>query len=148
MLDRTALGDKPTHNSPEMFRETTEPVPGGGRALDFFSQGLRRHVLVEREVGDEPFQATLFLLQLTEAPQFTHAEMGVLLFPGAEGGVTAPELPAEVADRGAASGLADRVHDLFFPASWVRSFREGPPKPPCYSSFNLPSFSGGTSRCL
>jgi len=40
--------------------------------------------------------------------------MDVLLFLGAKGGVTDPELPAEVADRGAAFGLTDRVYDLFF----------------------------------
>ncbi len=60
------------------------------RALDFFSQGLRQHVLVEREVRDEPFQPAVFFLQLTEAPQLTHAQVGVLLFPGVEGGSLTP----------------------------------------------------------
>jgi hypothetical protein len=38
--------------------------------------------------------------------------MGVLLFPRVEGGVTHPELPAEITDRGAAVSLTDRVDDL------------------------------------
>jgi len=33
-------------------------------------------------------------------------------------------------------------------ASWGSSFRRGPPKPPSYSSFNLPSISGKTSGGL
>ena len=44
------------HNSPRTFHETTERVPGGERASDFFSQGLRQHVLVEGEIGNQPFQ--------------------------------------------------------------------------------------------
>jgi hypothetical protein len=83
------------------------------RAVDFFSQGLRQHVLVEREIGDEPFQSTVFFFQLPEPAQFTPPQVGVLFLPGVEGGVTPPELPAEVADRGAGFCLSDRVHDLF-----------------------------------
>lgn len=86
---------------------------GGGRALDFFSQGLRQHVLVEREVGDEPFQPAVFFLQLPETSQLAHTQMRVLLLPGVERGVTHPELPAKVADGGAGVDLSDRVHDLF-----------------------------------
>ena len=120
------------------------------RALDFFSQGLRQHVLVEREVGHEPFQPAVFFFHLPEPAQFAHAQVRVLLFPGVEGGVTDAELPAEVADGGASFGLADGIDDLLFgessTASWVRSFRRGPPKPPLYSSSELPSFSGETSN--
>ena len=83
------------------------------RALDFFSQGLLQHGLVERKVGDEPFQPPILLLQLPEPAQFTHAQVSVLLLPGVERGVTHPELPAEVADRDAGFCLSDRVHDLF-----------------------------------
>jgi hypothetical protein len=74
--------------------------PPGGRASDFFSQGLRQHVLIEREVGDEPLQSTVFLFHLSEPPQFTHALMGVLLFPGVEGLLGDPELATEVAATG------------------------------------------------
>src|SRR5438874_6351149 len=42
-------------------------------------------MLVEREVGDEPFQPVVFFLQLPKAPQLAHAQMRVLLFPGIEG---------------------------------------------------------------
>ncbi len=72
-------------------------------------------MLVEREVGDEPFQPVVFFLQLPEAPQLAHAQMRVLLFPGVEGGVTHPELPAEVADRlgrFSKSGIEDTVLDI------------------------------------
>ena len=54
--------------------------------------------------------------------------------------VTHAELPAEIADRGAGF-----VPPRASTASWVRSFRRGPPKPPSYSSFTLPSVSGETS---
>ena len=81
-----------------MSRETRRPVLDGVRALDCFSQSLRQHVLIEREIGDEPFQSTVFFFQLPEPPQFAHPQMGVLLLPGVERGVTHPELPAEVAD--------------------------------------------------
>jgi hypothetical protein len=71
-------------------------------------------MLIEREVSDEPFEPTLFFFHLSEAPQLAHAEVRVLLLPGVEGGVTHPELSAEVADRGAAFRLADGIDDLLF----------------------------------
>ena len=84
------------------------------RASDFFSQCLRQHVLVEGEIRHEPFQPAVFILQLPEPTQLAHAQMGVFLFLGVEGGITDPELPAQVADGSAGFGLADRVHDLLF----------------------------------
>ena len=69
-------------------------------------------MLVEREIGDQPFQPVVFFLELPESAQFTHAQVRVLL-PGVERGVTHPELPAGVADGGTGVGLSDRVHDLF-----------------------------------
>jgi hypothetical protein len=69
-------------------------------------------MLVEREISDEPFQSTVFFLQLPEAPQLAHAQMGVLLLPGVDRGGTHPELPAEVTDGSAGVGLSDRIHDL------------------------------------
>jgi len=63
-----------------MFRETTEPVPGGGRALDFFAQSLRQHVFIEREIGHEPFQPAVLLFHLPQSAEFAHAQMRVL-FP-------------------------------------------------------------------
>lgn len=96
---------RPVRTLPEMSSKTTGRAPGSVRALDFFSQGLRQHVFIEREVGDEPFQSTVFLFHLPEPAQFAHAQMGGLLLPGVEGGVTHPELLAEVADRGAGIDL-------------------------------------------
>ncbi len=69
------------------------------RALDFFSQGLRQHVHVEREVRNEPLQSAGFFLQLPEASQLTHAEVGVLLLPGIRRLLGDAELSAESADQ-------------------------------------------------
>ena len=82
------------------------------RALDFFSECLRQHVLVEREIGHQPLQSAVFFLQLPEPPQLAHAQVGVFLLPGVEGGITDPELSAEVADGGPAFGLTDGLDDL------------------------------------
>jgi len=56
------------------------PVLDGVRGVDYFSQGLREHVLVEREVSDQPFQLAVFFFHLPESTQFTHAEMRILFF--------------------------------------------------------------------
>ena len=40
--------------------------------------------------------------------------MSILLFPGVEGGLADPELPAEVANRGPTLGLPDGIYDLLF----------------------------------
>ena len=55
-------------------------------------------MLIEREVDDEPFHPAVFFLQPSEPTQLAHAYVDVFLFPGVEGRVTHPELPAEVAD--------------------------------------------------
>jgi hypothetical protein len=87
-------------------------VLDGGRALDFFLQGLREPVRVEREVSDQPFQPAVFFFELPEPPQLAHAQMGLRLFPGVDCGVTHPKLPAEVTDGGAGLRLPDGKHNL------------------------------------
>ena len=34
-----------------------------------------QHVLVEREIGDEPFQSVVFFFDLPQAAEFAHAEV-------------------------------------------------------------------------
>src|SRR5262249_35454713 len=113
-LDQTAPSDRPAHNSPRTSRETTGPIPGGGRASDFFWQSLRQHVLMEREVRYRPRQPAVSFLQLPQAPEFTHPEVGVLFLPGIERLLGDPELPAQVTNGGTAFSLPDGIDDLFF----------------------------------
>jgi hypothetical protein len=47
---QTVLSGRPANNSPRRCPETSGPVHGSGRAVDCFSQGLRQHGLVEREI--------------------------------------------------------------------------------------------------
>jgi hypothetical protein len=53
-----------------------------------FSQRLRERVLVEREVGDQPLQAAVFVLERPQLPQLADAQMGVILLPDVERGFT------------------------------------------------------------
>jgi transposase len=48
-------------------------------AFAFFSERLRQHVLVEREIGDEPFQSAILVLKRAQLPQLTDAQVGKLL---------------------------------------------------------------------
>src|SRR6516164_196958 len=95
-----------------MSRETIRPAPDGARASGVFSQRLRQHVLVEREIGDQMLQSGVFVLELPQAAELAHAQMRVLLLPDVERGLADPQLPAHVADRAATLGLAQRVGDL------------------------------------
>jgi len=65
-------------------------------------------VFVEREVRDEALQASVFVLELPQAAELAHAQVRVLLLPSVERGL-AESLPADVADRRAARGLAQGV---------------------------------------
>lgn len=67
---------------------------------------------IEREIGDQPFQPAVLLFELPQAPQLADAQVGILPFPGRERDVTDAELSAEIADRGAAVGLAEGLDDL------------------------------------
>src|SRR5215472_4207083 len=78
-----------------MSRETIRPAPDDARASGVFSQRLRQHVLVEREIGDQALQPIVFVLELPQAAELTHAQ-----------------LPADVPDRGTALGLAQGVGHL------------------------------------
>ena len=51
-------------------------------------------MLVEREIGDEPLQPTMFCVPLPQVPQFVHTQVCRLLLPGVECRVTHPELTA------------------------------------------------------
>src|SRR5262252_10940071 len=107
-----------------MSRETIRPAPDGARASGVFSQRLRQHVLVEREIGDQTLQSGVFVLELPQAAELAHAQMRVLLLPRIERGLADPQLPAHVADRRAAFGLAQRVRDLLLGES--RALHEVP----------------------
>ena len=49
-------------------------------ASDFFSERLSQHVRVEREVGDDLFQARFLLLERAQLPQFIHAKVRDVFF--------------------------------------------------------------------
>ena len=89
-------------------------VPGDGPALDFFSQCLRQHVLVEREIRHEPFQPAVLLFHLQQSPQFAHVEMRAFLLPGIKRLLGNPELMTDIANAGTRLGLTEGIDDLFF----------------------------------
>ena len=72
------------------------------------------HVLVEAEVGDQPLQPRVLLLELAQPPELTHPEMRVLLLPRIERRPTHPQLPAHVLDGGPGFLLPERVDHLLF----------------------------------
>lgn len=71
-------------------------------------------MLVEREIGHQPFQPTVLFFELLETAQITHPQVVVLLLPWIEGLLGDSELATEVADRGAGLGLPEGIDDLLF----------------------------------
>jgi hypothetical protein len=53
--------------------------------LRLLSYDLLKHLLVEREVGDELFELAVLLLELAHLAQLAHAHTGVLGLPSVEG---------------------------------------------------------------
>src|SRR5215470_9728991 len=98
--------------------ETIRGAPDGARASGGFSQRLRQHVFVERELGDEPFEPMAILLELPESSQLAHPQAGILLLPRIERHLAHAQLPADIPDRGAALDLAQGVGHLL-----LRGFR-------------------------
>ena len=66
-------------------------------------------MFVEREVGDYALQPCLFILELPQAAELTHAQVRVLVLPRVERRLTDPQLRAHVADRYACLGLAEGI---------------------------------------
>jgi len=54
-------------------------VDGGARALNHFSQRLRGHVLIVREVGDDALQRRSGAFERPELRRLADAQVGVLL---------------------------------------------------------------------
>src|SRR5262249_54658499 len=121
----------------------------GARASGVFSQRLRQHVFVEGEVGHQALQPRVLVLELAQAAQLAHAQVGVLLLPDIERGLADAELAADVWHRRAGFDLAERIRDLLL--GELRALHRsppgcgGPPKLRLYSRSDLPSFSGETS---
>ena len=92
-----------------------EPEIADGRLRRY--QDARPHCAT-REVRYEAFQTVVFFFHLPKPGQFTRAQMGTLLLPHRDGGVTHPELPAEIADLVTDFGLSDGIDDLL-----LRAFR-------------------------
>src|SRR5262249_48342149 len=113
------------------------PAPAAVRASTFAPEGLREHVLVEREIGDQAFQPGVFILELPDPPYFVHAEMPVALLPDVERGLTDAELATHIRHRRPRLGLAERVGNLL-----LRKLRPLHPDPSCSSG------AGRTGRLL
>jgi hypothetical protein len=76
---RTEPADRPAHNSPRRYPETSGPMLSDGRASGFVSQGVRQHMLVEQEFRNQPFQPAVLFFQLSAATELARAEMDVFL---------------------------------------------------------------------
>lgn len=88
------------------------PVPR--RATTLGQPTSPRTTAAEGEISYEPFQPAVFLFDLPQPTECAHTPMRVLLFPGVEGGLTAPELPAEIANQGPTLRLPEGIDNLFF----------------------------------
>jgi hypothetical protein len=93
--------------------------------VNLFSQRLGEHVLVEREIGDEPLQPRILVFELAHAPDFVHAQMPEPLLPNVERRLADPGLAADIADRRPCLRLPERVRDLL-----LRKLRPLHPVPP------------------
>ncbi len=69
-------------------------------------------MLVEREIGDEPLQARILILELAHPAHLVHAKVAVALLPDAERRLADPELPTDIADRRPGFCLPARVRHL------------------------------------
>ena len=83
-------------------------------ASELFSDNLLKHVLVEREIGDELLQFAVLGLELPKAAQLRGADPAVLLLPVVERGLTDAHLAADLFDLRACLGLVQRKGDLRF----------------------------------
>ena len=66
-------------------------------------------MLIEREVGDQPFQPVVFVLERSQLPQLADAQVGVFLLPNVQGGFADLELPADIGGWCSALDLAEGI---------------------------------------
>jgi hypothetical protein len=82
------------------FAQYPNPQISKPRAgLRLFSQGIRQHVLIQREVGHQPPQSAVLFFQLPQPPQ-ARSPRCVYFFFQAEALPSNAELPTEVTKRG------------------------------------------------
>ena len=122
------------------------------RASTFSAARLRQHVFIEREIGDDPLQARILVLELPHPAQLADAQVPVAFLPDVERGLADAELAADIGDRRAGFRLPERVGECSsenfdrFIDPFLAGF--GPLPAGAYSSFRLSSNSGGTSGRL
>jgi hypothetical protein len=69
-------------------------------------------VLVEREIGDEPLEPIVLVLELPEPTELAHSQVGVLLLPDLERRLTHAHLPTDIRYCGTALDPAERARNL------------------------------------
>src|SRR5271155_921203 len=83
------------------------------RALEFFSEHVLQHRLVQRQIRHDAFQPCISLAHLLELPYLIDLQPRVLLLPPIEGLFGDPHLPDQLRDRYAQFCLLQNGHDLF-----------------------------------
>ena len=71
-------------------------------------------MLVEGEIGHQPFEPGVLLFHLPQPTPFAHTEVRVFLFPRVEGLLGDAELSTDIPDGGATLSLSDGIDDLLF----------------------------------
>ncbi|KRG62759.1 hypothetical protein ABB27_18100 [Stenotrophomonas terrae] len=73
-----------------------------------------KHHFVQAQICDQLLELAVLFLQLPYAPQLGHAQAAVLLLPVVERSLENAHLPARLADRCAALGLAQGKRNPLF----------------------------------
>jgi hypothetical protein len=108
---------------------------GAGQASDCFSERLREHVLIEREIRDQSLQPSVLLFELPSASQLAHTQMGIFLLPRIECRFSHTLLPTDVSHRRTTLRLAERVDHLLL--GELRPLHGVPPFPMAPSKWHL-----------
>jgi len=79
-----------------------------------FFEHVLQHLLVQRQIGDQPLELLVLVLEFFEPAQLGDAHSPVLLLPAVEGLLGDLKLTADLSYWGAGLSLSEGISDLFF----------------------------------
>jgi hypothetical protein len=110
--DQTLRADAPGARRSGTSRVSRPRAHDDASASQVFLDCLLQDVTVEREVGDEPFEAIVFVVQLPQPPELAYTEVAVCLLPHVERRLAHAELTAHVRDGRPTLGLPEGLRHL------------------------------------
>src|SRR2546423_10416969 len=104
---RPRTRDTPVGSKRPIHHASRRPACAAGQASELSANGVLQHLLVERQVGYDPLQLAVLILELLQTTHLGRQQTVVLLFPIEVGRLADSSLAADIRHRHAVRSLLE-----------------------------------------